>query len=336
LPRHDGRTAQIGDTLSAAQPRPQPAARSLAAAIRQPRRGGALERAVEMVIYGTGVLTLVLLIGILVLLAQQGLRLFLEFDYSFWRFLTYPNAITDNTSHPEDFRFGIIAPLIATLWVTLVTLVLAVPLGLATAVYISEIAPPGVRLYIKSAAELLAGVPTILFGFVGLFLLVPFVRDQFGWGAGGMSGMTAGIVVAFIAVPLIISIADDALQAVPVDFRENAYALGCNKLQAIWFVIMPAAISGLAAAAMLGMARAVGETMAVLILAGGNSSITDSPFDSMRTMTATIASGFGNASAYSLLRPALFMTGLVLFAITFFTTVIADAVLEKQRKRFSR
>lgn len=291
---------------------------------------------VEAVIYGTGVLTVVLLVGILALLARQGIRLFLELDYSPWRFLTYPNAITDNTSNPDEFRFGIVAPLIATGWVTLVTLVVAVPLGLATAVYISEIAPRRVRPFIKSAAELLAGVPTILLGFVGLFLLVPLVRDHFGWGAGGMSGATAGIVVAFIAAPLIISIADDALQAVPADLRENAYALGCNKLQAIWFVIMPAAISGITAAVMLGMTRAVGETMAVLILAGGNSSITESPVDSMRTMTATIASGFGNASAFSLLRPALFMTGLVLFAITFLSTLIADAVLEKQRKRFGQ
>ncbi len=309
---------------------------SLAASIRRKRVGALWEGAVEAAIYGTGIFTIVLLIGILVLLTQQGLRLFVEFSYPLDRFFSFPNAITDNTSEPDQFRFGIVAPLIATMWITLVTLVLAVPIGLATAVYISEIAAPRVRLYIKSAAELLAGVPTILFGFVGLFFLVPFVREQFGWGAGGMSGMTAGIVVAFIAVPLIISIADDALQAVPLDFKENAYALGCTKLQAIWFVIMPAAISGITAAVMLGMARAIGETMTVLILAGGNSSIPDAPTDSMRTMTATIASGFGNASAFSLLRPALFMTGLVLFILTMFSTVIADLVLEKQRKRFAR
>ncbi|MCK9496018.1 MAG: phosphate ABC transporter permease subunit PstC [Dehalococcoidia bacterium] len=310
--------------------------RSLAESVRRRRTGAVWEGIVEAVIYATGLLTILLLIGILLLLGQQGLRLFFEMDYPVGRFFTFGNAITENTSDPEKFRFGIMAPLIATGWVTLVTLVIAVPLGLATAVYISEIAPPRVRLYIKSGAELLAGVPTVLFGFVGLFLLVPIVRETFGWGAGGMSGMTAGIVVAFIAVPLIISIADDALQAVPVDFKENAYALGCNQLQAIWFVIMPAAISGITAAVMLGMARAIGETMTVLILGGGNSSIPELPTESMRTMTATIASGFGNASAYSLLRPALFMTGAVLFLITMFTTIIADLVLDRQRKRFSR
>lgn len=322
--------------MAVAQPTGDAPRATLAESVKRRRVGAFWESVVEAIIYGTGLFTIVLLVGILLLLGQQGLRLFFEMDYSFSRFLTFNNAITENTTDPEKFRFGILAPLVASLWVTLVTLVIAVPLGLATAVYISELAPPRLRLFIKSGAELLAGVPTVLFGFVGLFLLVPFVRDQFGWGAGGMSGMTAGIVVAFIAVPLIISIADDALQAVPLDFKENAYALGCNKLQAIWFVIIPAAISGITAAVMLGMARAIGETMTVLILAGGNSSVPEGPAESMRTMTATIASGFGNASNFSLLRPALFMTGAVLFLITLVTTMIADLVMDKQRKRFAR
>ena len=126
------------------------------------------------------------------------------------------------------------------------------------------------------------------------------------------------------------------MQAVPVDYKENAYALGCNKLQAIWCVIMPAAISGITAAVMLGMARAIGETMIVVILAGGNSSLPHDPSESMRPMTATIAAGFGNASEQSLVRPALYMTGAILFILTFFTTLIADAVLDRQRKRFGR
>ncbi len=116
-------------------------------------------------------------------------------------------------------------------------------------------------------------MPTVIVAFIGLALLVPMIQDHFGWGAGGLSGVTAGIVVSFVAVPLIISISDDALQAVPVDFKENAYALGCNKMQAIIYVIVPAAISGITAAIMLGMTRAIGETMVVLVLAGGNSSL---------------------------------------------------------------
>ena len=300
------------------------------------RRGAAFEVPAELLIRATGVLTVALLVGILVLLARQGMRLFIELDYPVSKFLTYGNAITDNTTDPDKFRFGVMPPLIATAWVTLMTLVFAIPLGLMTAVFISEIAHPRLRLIIKSVAELLAGVPTVIFAFVGLALVVPRVQEYFGWGAGGLSGITAGFVVSFVAVPLIISIADDALQAVPVDFKENAYALGCNKLQAIWFVIMPAAISGITAAVMLGMARAIGETMVVLILAGGNSSIPHDPTESMRPMTATIAAGFGNASAQSLIRPALYMTGAILFVLTFFTTWIADAILERQRRKFAR
>jgi phosphate transport system permease protein len=276
------------------------------------------------------------LIGILVLLARQGLRLFLEHDYPIDRFITFQNAITDNTTDPANFRFGILPPLVGTLRVTATCLIIAIPLGLLTAIYISELAPPRVRLVIKSTAELLAGVPTIVLAFVGLALIVPEVQSRLDWGAGGLSGATAGLVVSFVAVPLIISISDDALQAVPVDFKENAYALGCNKMQAIIYVIVPAAISGITAAVMLGMTRAIGETMVVLVLAGGNSSLPADPTESMRPMTATIAAGFGNATEQSLIRPALYMTGAVLFVITFVTTFLADWVLEKQRKKFAR
>ena len=300
------------------------------------RRGALFEVPAELLIRLAGILTVALLIGILVLLARQGVRLFIDLHYPVSKFFTYGNAITDNTTEPDRFRFGIMPPLIATAWVTLMTLLFAIPLGLMTAVFISEIAHPRVRIVIKSVAELLAGVPTVIFAFVGLALVVPRIYDYFGWGAGGLSGITAGLVVSFVAVPLIISIADDALQAVPVDFKENAYALGCNKLQAIWFVIMPAAISGITAAVMLGMARAIGETMIVLILAGGNSSIPHDPTESMRPMTATIAAGFGNASDQSLIRPALYMTGTILFVLTFFTTWIADTILERQRRKFAR
>ncbi|OAI38961.1 hypothetical protein AYO38_08590 [bacterium SCGC AG-212-C10] len=315
--------------------------------IQKKRTGWLLEGVVEWIIRLTALSSILLLIGILLLLAKEGIPLFTEKGYSVWRFIAYGNAVTDNTTDPNNFDFGIKAPLLGTLWVTLVAVVFAVPLALGTAIFISEVAPPKVRLIIKSTAEVLAGVPTIIFGFVGLALVVPFfaehvytkswVTNTLGEGAaGGLSGLTAGFVIAFITVPLIVSIADDALQAVPRDFKENAYALGCNKLQAVVFVIFPAAISGITAAVMLGVARAIGETMAVLILAGGKSSVPEGPADSMRTMTATIATGFGNASDQSLVRPALFMTGAVLFIITFVTTVIADAVLERQRKKFAR
>lgn len=315
---------------------PAPVTGSLGRAVQSRRRGALFETPAEWLIRAAGILTVVLLIGIIALLVRQGLRLFIDLDYPVWRFLTFDNAITDNTTDPDAFRFGILPPLIATIWVTAVTLVFAVPLGLLTAIFISEVAHPRLRLIIKSMAELLAGLPTILFAFVGLAIIVPQIQQHFGWGAGGLSGATAGLVVSFVAVPLIISIADDALQAVPLDFKENAYAMGCNKLQAIWFVIVPAAISGITAAVMLGMARAIGETMVVLILAGGNSSIPFLPTESMRPMTATIAAGFGNATDQSLIRPTLYMTGAILFVLTFISTWIGDLILEKQRKKFAR
>jgi phosphate transport system permease protein len=320
---------------------------SIRESIQRRRSGWLWESVAERVIQLTALLSLALLLAILVLLVSKGITLFTDKDYSFWRFLWFGNAVTDNTTDPSKFDFGIRGPLVATLWVTAVAIVIAVPLALATAIFISEVAPPRVRIVIKSMAELLAGVPTIIFGFVGLALVVPWLQDNlydraffttiFGDGAaGGLSGFTAGLVVSFVTIPLIVSIADDALQAVPRDFKENAYALGANKLQTIWFVMLPAAISGITAAIMLGIARAIGETMIVLILGGGNSSVPMLPNESMRTMTATIATGFGNATDQSLVKPALYMTGAVLFVITLFTTLIADFVLERQRKKFAR
>jgi phosphate transport system permease protein len=299
------------------------------------RRSLLIEAPAELLIRATGILTVLLLFGILALLTWQGLQLFLDRDYSIERFITYPNTITDNTTDPSAFRFGILPPLVATLWVTFVCLLIAIPIGLLTAIYISEVAPPRLRLIIKSMAELLAGVPTVVFAFVGLAIVVPRIQEEFGWGAGGLSGATAGLVVAFVAIPLIVSIADDALQAVPHELKENAFALGCNRMQCALFVMVPSALSGITAAVMLGMARAIGETMIVLVLAGGNSTLPHDPTESMRPMTATIASGFGNASQQSLIRPALYMTGLVLFVLTFITTWIADLVLERQRRKYS-
>lgn len=331
-------------TSPAVQPSPSPRIGDL---IQERRVGWKIETAVEWLIRLAALSSIVLLFGILVLLGTEGLKLFTDKGYSVWRFISYGNAETSNTTDPGAFKFGIKAPLIATFWITGIAIAIAVPLGLATAIFISEVASPKTRLIIKSTAEVLAGVPTVIFGFVGLALVVPWLAEHlytksffttiFGDGAaGGLSGFTAGLVVSFVTVPLIVSIADDALQAVPRDFKENAYALGCNKLQAVWFVIVPAAISGITAGVMLGVARAIGETMAVLILAGGNSSVPHMPNDSMRTMTATIATGFGNASDQSLVKPALYMTGAVLFVITLLSTMIADVVLERQRKKFAR
>jgi ABC-type phosphate transport system permease subunit len=154
------------------------------------RSGALLELPIELLIKATGILTVLLLFGILVLLANQGAQLFLDRSYSIEKFLTFDNAITTNTTDPDDFEFGILPPVIATMWVTLVCLFFAVPLGLLTAVYISELAPPRQRLIIKSLAELLAGVPTVIFAFVGLALVVPEIQQHFGWGAGGLSGVT--------------------------------------------------------------------------------------------------------------------------------------------------
>jgi len=287
------------------------------------------EKFIESWIFLAGILTIVVLLGIIALLLKEGLPIFL--DTPPWEFFLgtkwYPVS--------EPPTFGIMPFFVATLWVTLVATAISVPVGIACAAYLAEVAPAKVRETVKPIIEILAGIPSVVMGFIGLMLLSPLVQSTFNLNTG-LSGLTAGIMLSLMSLPIIISVSEDALRAVPDDFRQAAYALGSTKWETIRHVSIPGALSGIAAAIMLGVGRAIGETMTVLMVAGGALAVPVSPTEPMMPMTAAIASGIGNAVRGGLQYQALFAIGLILFVITLAVNLIADKVLERQKRKFGR
>jgi phosphate transport system permease protein len=207
--------------------------------------------------------------------------------------------------------------------------------GVAVAAYLAEVAPDKVRETVKPIVEILAGFPSVVMGFLGLMLLSPLVQSAFNLNTG-LSGLTAGIMLSLMSLPIIISVSEDALRAVPDEFRQASYALGATRWETIRHVSIPAALSGITAAVMLGVGRSIGETMTVLMVAGGALAVPVSPTEPMMPMTAAIASGIGNAVRGGLQYQALFAIGLILFLLTLGVNIVADRVLERQKRKFAR
>ncbi len=227
--------------------------------------------------------------------------------------------------------FGIFPLIVGSLMVTLFATVIAVPLGVLAAIYISEIAPQVIKEILKSVIELLAGLPSVVLGFFGMVIIAPWMQETFDLPTG-LNIVNASMILAIMAIPTISSISEDALYAVPREFKEASYALGATKFETIVKVILPAAMSGISTAVMLGMARAIGETMVVLMVAGGAAAIPESLFDSVRPMPASIAAEMGETPFRSAHYSALFAIGMVLFFLTLAFNLIADYVSHKFRQ----
>ena len=287
------------------------------------------ERVIEGWIFLAGMLSIVVLLGIIFILLKEGLPIFTNTNP--WDFLFgthwYPLA--------DPPVFGIAPFFVSTLMITLISTIVAVPIGVACAAFLSEVAPPRISDMIKPIIEILAGIPSVMMGFIGLALLSPFVQSLFHLNTG-LCGLTAAIMLSLMSLPIIVSVSEDALHAVPKEFKEASYALGATKWETIWHVCIPSALSGIAAAVMLGVGRAIGETMTVLMVAGGALAVPASPTDPMTTLTSAIASGIGNAVRGGLQYQALFAVGLILFILTLAVNIIAERVLERQKRKFAR
>ncbi|HQO15116.1 MAG: phosphate ABC transporter permease subunit PstC [Smithellaceae bacterium] len=269
----------------------------------------------------------VIVLGLIVLsLFREGLPVFKQVslkDFVFgmeW----YP------TYDPPSF--GIFPLIFGSFIVTLLATVIAVPLGVLAAIYISDITPrPAVRESLKSVIELLAGLPSVVLGFFGMVIVAPWLQETFDLPTG-LNIINASVILAIMAIPTISSISEDALYSVPQEFKEASYALGATKFETITKVILPAALSGISTAVMLGMARSIGETMVVLMVAGGAAAIPESIFDSVRPMPASIAAEMGETPYGSSHYHALFAIGVVLFFLTLSFNLIADYVSHKFRQ----
>ncbi|MGZ3578455.1 MAG: phosphate ABC transporter permease subunit PstC [Syntrophales bacterium] len=259
---------------------------------------------------------------IVMFLFREGLPIFKEVSIADFLFGQewYP------TYDPPSY--GIWPLIIGSAVVTVFSCLIAVPLGVLSAVYISEIAPASIKDVTKSIIELLAGIPSVVLGFFGMVVVAPFLQETFDLPTG-LNIVNASVILAIMAIPTISSISEDALYAVPQEFKDASYALGATKYETIIKVIMPAALSGISTAVILGMARAIGETMVVLMVAGGAAAIPESIFDSVRPMPASIAAEMGEAPFGSGHYHALFATGIVLFFLTLIFNLIADYVSQK-------
>lgn len=269
--------------------------------------------------------SLLALAGIVLFLFMEGLPLFAHYSPTEFLFgsLWYPTE--------DPGLFGILPLIAASLAVTVLSSLLAVPLGVLTAIYLNEVAPAAVRRIIKPFVELLAALPSVVLGFLGMVVLAPFLQDFLG-AATGLNLLNASLVLAVMSVPTICSVSEDALHAVPRTLREASLALGATRWQTICRVTVPAALSGIGTAVMLGMSRAIGETMVVLMAAGGAGIIPTSLLDPVRPMPASIAAEMAEAPFRSDHYHALFAIGIVLFFLTLTFNLIASRIAETHRQ----
>jgi len=227
---------------------------------------------------------------------------------------------------PQTGKFGIFAMIVASLWVTLGAMVVGAPLGVAGAFFLSEYVPRYIMKIVKPTIELLAAIPSVVYGFIGVMVLAPFIRENFG--GPGLSLLSASIILGIMILPTIISISIDSILAVPQSYREGSLALGATTWQTIHMVTVKASKSGIIASIILGLGRAIGETMAVIMVAGNSVNIPHSALDSVRTLTANIALEMSYATG--LHRQALFATGVVLFVVIIILNSIASYAIRKR------
>lgn len=276
-----------------------------------------------------GLFTVLVLIGILILLINNGVKAFKSVPFASFFFSSKWNP----SAHGEP-SYGILQLLWSSFMLTVGALVIAIPLGIGTAAYLSEIASPKVRNVIKPIIEILAGIPSVAIGFIGIVLIGPAIAAFFDLN-NGFNALNGSILLAFMSLPTIISVSEDALQAVPRSFREGSYALGANKWITLVKVVMPAAASGIIAACILGFGRAIGETMTVLMVTGNATAMPDGYFDPVRTLTATIAIELGEVPYDSPHYYSLFVLGIVLFLISLTVNFISEWVASKYRYKVS-
>ncbi len=280
---------------------------STAALRRTRRRPG--EAAVKALLAACAAASVLTTLGIIYALFSDTIRFFRDIDVG--------EFLTGTVWSPQSGRFGVLELVWGTLVVTIGAVLVAAPLGLAIAIYLSEYARSGVRRIVKPTLEVLAGIPTVVFGYFALSFVTPHLLRNLYPGCGIFNWMSASIVVGLFIIPTVASVSEDAMRAVPRSLREGAYGLGASRLHVATRVVLPAALSGVVAALILAVSRAIGETMAVTIAAGATPAITLNPCDSVQTMTAYIVQvAGGEASAGSIEYGSIFALGTTLFLMT--------------------
>jgi len=283
------------------------------------------EKAIHFFFFCVALASIAALTLIMVFLFREGLPVFSQVsvkDFIFGKYW-YP------THDPADF--GIFPLIVASLAVTGLASLIAIPLGVMTALYLAEVASARVREFIKPVVELLAALPSVVIGFFGMVVVAPFLQDVFDIPTG-LNLFNASLMLAFMAIPTICSLSEDAIFSVPVELKEASLALGATHWETVWRVIVPASISGISTAVILGMSRVIGETMVVLMVAGGAAMLPGSIFDPVRPMTANIAAEMAEAPYRGNHYHALFAIAIVLFVFTMMFNLAAAYISNKYRQ----
>ena len=283
------------------------------------------ESAIRFFFFSVALTSIITLALIVVFLFMEGLPIFSKvsvYDFLFGRYW-YP------TDDPPDF--GIFPLIVASLAVTAMSAVISIPLGVMTALYLAESASARLREWVKPIVELLAALPSVVIGFFGMVVVAPFLQEIFDIPTG-LNLFNASLMLAFMSVPTICSISEDAIYRVPIELKEASLALGATHWETIARVILPASLSGISTAIILGMSRAIGETMVVLMIAGGAAQLPSSIFDPVRPMPASIAAEMAEAPFRSDHYYALFATGIVLFAFTLLFNLVSEYISNKYRQ----
>lgn len=286
-----------------------------------------IDRLVQVLVFVGGISGILCILGIFVFITKEGFG-FIWQTLDIGEFFTSPKWRPTSDNNPT---YGALALIAGTASVTGLAMLVAVPFSLGAAIYIGEFAQGKTREVLKVLVEMLAAIPSVVWGFIGLSIMNPLIIDLFDVPVG-LNVLNAGVILGLMAAPIMTTIAEDALKAVPDGYREAAEAMGATRWQVIFRVVLPAAKNGLVAAVLLGVGRGFGETMAVLMASGHSVNMPDSIFDSVRALTATIAAELGETAVGSDHYRALFTLGIFLFAITFVINLTADIVVRGIRK----
>lgn len=287
------------------------------------------EKAIKLFFLFNGLLVVLVLVGIFILLVKTAFPMFEEVEIS--------NFFLSTLWNPDSYdveSYGILSMAVSTFLVTLGAMIFSVPIGIGAAAFLSDIASNRLREIAKPIIEILAGIPSVVIGFLGIIIVGPAIAKVFGL-SNGLNALNGSVLLGVMALPTIISLSEDALNNVPEAYEQASLALGATKWQTIVKIKIPAALSGIIAACMLGMGRAIGETMTVLMATGCAPAFPEGILESVRTLTSTIAIELGEVAYDTTHYYALFAVGLVLFFITFIVNMVAEIVLHKH-ERISR
>ncbi|MBR2567999.1 MAG: phosphate ABC transporter permease subunit PstC [Paenibacillus sp.] len=286
------------------------------------------DKIVPIILFLCAALSVLTTIGIVVTLLSETINFFKSVPFMDFLFGTKWSPLI------EPKAFGILPLLSGTLLVTVIACIVAIPIGLASAIYLSEYAPKRVRKIVKPILEVLAGVPTIVYGYFALTFVTPLLKSIFP-SMGVFNALSAGIVVGIMIIPMVSSLSEDAMSAVPKSLRHGAYALGATRFEVALKIVVPAAFSGIVSSAVLAFSRAIGETMIVAVAAGATPNLTLNPLESIQTMTAYIVQvSLGDTPHGSVEYGTIFAVGMTLFVITFLLNILAQYVARRFREEY--